>query len=249
MRSFRQFILEYKGFAPAKDVDFIIDDSMIILNKNDVVDYKIEGKTHDMNSHALKHLGEFQPQVVMKIEKKIRDYIKSKPELLATVQIYNINGNFSKEVGEKALNKATPYEVLNYLDVINDRKINGRKLTEYQKDMLPFLKELGKAYDLEVNRRIGMAMSLDGEPIQVIQQALKMQKVVKFEGYSGMAVDFYLDLVDNAIIIASPDYIRTLFRFDKPASTRQGVVRNFLARKKLDVDSSLVKEMLRQFAK
>lgn len=246
MYTFIQYLNE-KTFAKGRDVDFTVDDKLVLcFVESDQKTYKPTGdKTHDASSHAIKHLGEFEPVFMKFVLQSAKDYIKSYIAKNPTqfVGLLSTSGSF-QSTGSEALSKADLYMIGNTFDLINDKVLTKNSLVQIEKDLLPFIKKIREKYTGIVDDKMKRAVNLDKVAPEELESSIKKASVIKFDGWQKIAQEYYLDFSDNSIIICTPDYIRTLYRFDRDASSKRDVIKNFFS-KKFEVDNKKIANILK----
>ena len=223
MLSFCEFLMERINFARANDADFpaTTDTGIIVFSEEAYKKYKVEGKTHGVESHAIKHLMEFEPKYVKQVIASCRnfliDLLDKDKEL--DIRYYKSPTQVSKNKPKRIVSSASDGAFLNMLDLINDMKVKRQKLNPTENKMLKYINQLSQKYEEIIEKKLKNVVNLDDLSLDQIQGVLREKNsVVMFEIFDrGMAKTVYVDLRDDAMIIASPDYIRTMFVMDEPA--------------------------------
>lgn len=244
--------LEEKKFAKGKDQDYLVDDSFVLsFNETDEKTYKDStDKTHDSASHAIKHLGEFNismvKTVISSVKTDIKEYMSKNTKQFC--KILKKHGSFLNYDIDEVIRKADLYILLNTLDLINDKVINKANLTEIEKMMIPYIRKIEKEYLSIIKEKLNKAVMLEKLSQEEVEEAIKKNDIITFYGWQKVAQEYTLDLSDNSIIISTPDYIRTLYKFDKPATGKAAIIANFYS-KKFTVESKPVEAALRKASK
>lgn len=247
MKRFIQYLNE-KAFAKGKDQDFTVDDRLVLcFVESDQKTYKPTGdKTHDASSHAIKHLGEFEPQFMKSILQQTEDYVKQylnkNPNQFCAV--LSSSGAFVTTDKAEVVKKIDVYILGNTLDLINDKVLTKKPLIQIEKDLTQFTKKIKDKYVAIIDQKMKEAVDLDKIKEEELEKTVKSAKIIKFNGWQSVAQEYYLDFSDNSIIICTPDYIRTLYKFDRDASSKREVVKNFFS-KRFEIDNKKIQNILR----
>lgn len=228
--------LQEKKFAKAKDQDYTVDDLYVLsFNEKDKDTYRPTGdKTHDSASHAIKHLGEFEPQEMKHIIASAKDdiiqYLRTHPDQF--MGVLKKSDEYVTDEAQEALKKADLYIIGNTLDLINDKKILKQSLNEIEKILVKYISRLESNYLTIIKDKMKIAVKLTGTDEEIYNK-IEKSDVIELEAWQGVgiAVDIILDFRDNSIIITTPDYIRTMFQFDNPAKGRRQIIKNFYSKK------------------
>lgn len=248
MKRFLKYLEEQKRFAKGRDVDFTVDDKYVLcFNEKDKDTYHQTGdKTHGAESHALKHLGEFDSSFMREVMTSAMnhavEFIKKNPDHFCG--ILSSKGVYVATERSKVLEKVDPYIVGNTLDLINDRVMTKKTLLPIERDLTSYTKKIKDRYVGIIDDKMKKAIDLDKIKEEELSNAIKNAKIIKFDGWQGVAQEYYLDFTDNSIIICTPDYIRTLYRFDRDASSKKDVIRNFFS-KKFEIDNKKIANILK----
>lgn len=253
MRTFVDFILEKMSFKQGKDNDYTASDrGTIFLTPEDKEEYKLRGKTHGNTSHAIKHYAEFDEAKFKEIGEKIRKHLKQllQRSKINYIEYYNKDKGHSITEPEKALGAASYGELLNVLDVINDKQAEGKTLVRAERELLPFMKELTDLYAAEILEILGDAENLD----KIKSKNIIISKLKTKEHISLTAKDrngflrYYLDLKSNIFVIADVSgSVRSCFEFSTSVDNWKGVINNFWRKKKsVSFTNPLVKEVFKE---
>lgn len=199
---FLDFLNEIK-FKSAKDVDYPNKvRRVIIFDKNE--EYELRGKAHNLMSHAIKHLSEFDDPYMSKIVRIA----------LNIVVQYDY---WVMEKGKKYFRKSVDRpEVINLFDLINDKIHLEDKLLEPEKRIKPLLEDIKNRYESIIRQYINKAIEITEDmPYKEIEHAVRHKKTIKFEVFeSNITVYHYLDLSNYAFMVEYKDRIKTLYKID-----------------------------------
>lgn len=248
---FKKFLDEKKKFAKAKDQDYIVDPSLVLcFAESDEKTYKETGeKTHDSAGHAIKHLGEFEPEqmksILSNVKDEIKSYLNNNPNQFCG--LLKRGGSFVTTDKDEALKKATFYILANTLDLINDKIVLKKSMVELEKILSKQIKKIENIYLQIINEKLKKSTALDNfKDVEAVKTTVNKMDVIGFDGWqSGKAMEFVIDFRDNSIIISTPDYVRTMFTFDTPAKSKSGILKNFF-NKRFEVDSKIVSRALKE---
>ncbi len=97
--------------------------------------YKIDERTHGLESHAIKHLYEFKPKIFSDYIEKSRDILM--PYIDEQMKILDNRGYIIDDVTEyEDIEEMNPYYIINALDFINDKTYNNEELTEVEEKLI-----------------------------------------------------------------------------------------------------------------
>lgn len=236
MKSFIEYLEEKIQFAYGRDQDYTVDPkSIIFFSEEDIKTYVENGKTHGVQSHAIKHLVEFLPEEVKQLVGQARQIIKSFVERgsIKFCGLYLRGRTFKDTNPLNVITQAKDGAILNTLDMINDKYVNKRQLLAVESSLYSkVIKSFEKQYIKEIEKRINKAVDLDKASEQEIYNAVDATSVIKFSGTQGnFKYVWYLDLKDNTVIMESSDMIRTMYKYNKPGIGKQTIL-NFLSKMK-----------------
>jgi hypothetical protein len=249
MKTFFQFLQEKEfRFAKAKDNDYTGDSGhILVFSPKEGEEYKLNPeKLHDLRSHALKHAVEFDSAAVIGICKnciaELQSYCSSNPNQF--VGIYARRGGLQKETGLAALSKIGAGVVVSTMDMVADKFQLKLKLQTIENIVLKHSKKIERLYADLISKKLDKAIDLDKiKGVENIITAIRTNPIIRFDCYQKTALTCVLDFTDNSIIIESPDYVRTMFVFDRTASGYKGTIQNFYKRdikiEKLEVAQAL----------
>jgi hypothetical protein len=248
MKRFIEYLQE-RAFLRGKDVDFTVDDKYVLcFDEKDKDTYKPTGdSTHGAASHSLKHLAEFDPQTMRNVTSAALaaavEFIKSNPDHFCG--ILNTKGSFVA-TGNSVLSKIDVYIIGNTMDLINDKILTKKTLLPIEKKIAEFTKKIEKRYVDLIDSKIDKAIDLDSIKEEELVNAIKNAKIIKFDGFQGTMKQIYLDFTDNSIIITTPEpeKIRTMFSFDRDASSKKDIIKNFMGRK-IEIENKSIARALK----
>ena len=118
---YKKLNLNEISFTNSPDEDNPGNKQIVVFKEDDK--YDIQGNTHGALSHAIKHFGEFDANVLNNELNGAINYIKT----LKNVILKNVNGVVIAS-GDNAKKQLTVNAVLNTFDFINDKVINKQEL-------------------------------------------------------------------------------------------------------------------------
>ena len=203
-------LLKENVYYNSPDNDYPGNNQVIVFDDDEI--YKISGNTHGKESHAIKHLIEFEPEFVVQVANEVISVIQTFDE----VYIKNRKGSILKD-GEKAKRNLNVKSILNTFDFINDKIYNNEELNNSERELIPFVDKLTNKYDELVNYYISNHDDIDDiSDIKILTKKLKSGKVLKFTGkYREMLFSYYLNTENSGLLAEFDGSIATLFRIDK----------------------------------
>lgn len=242
-QAFIKSLSEGVQFVPGRDDDYYYDNfQLITFNRNDVRNYKVEGKTAGIESHACKHLDEMDPDFVNSIIQQVRqtmvEYVKN-GNYPKSYEFNYFDGYFKMDRSAttnpiKAINTAPREAVINFLDLVNDKRLNRKELTPIESKMTKYLDALGKRYNEYIQTVIAQAKSLDVSNYpNVIRSLIKDSPIIKFgvthnRGNKDMII--YLDFAHSTICMRETDGVHTCFRVDGSFSSKNAFIQTVMRR-------------------
>jgi hypothetical protein len=204
-----QYLSEFR-FHDSPDEDTPGNKQVVVFRDDDK--YTLQGNTHGELSHAVKHFGEFDPNMLSSVLNNIIEYIKKTQNPI----LKNINGN-NIASGDAAKKQLTPNAVLNTLDFINDKTLNNQQLTPEEKEIKDtFLDKLNTGYNKLVQNYLTSGVDVDNMGQEEVKQMLSTNKKIKFTGsYKGNKFEYVFDPSTTGILAKQGDTVSTLFRIDK----------------------------------
>lgn len=246
-------------FARGKDGDFFYDRKQILtLKKGDKEQYRVEGRTAGLWSHAIKHLEEVRPKFVTNVIKQIKttliDYVKS-GKAPADFEVRYFSTDTTSKVKEplKLINKAPQAAIINLLDLINDKAMLKKPLTEIEEKLVKHIKALADEYAAVIEGHMKEAVSLDGlKDAQAVRDAMAKAKTVSFYVTSfDKEMRIYLNFGERFFIITEADGVHTGFQISDTQPNVPSVIKTFMARfgRKMRFRNYAVYKAFSEFAK
>ena len=209
------FMDNYYIFPNCFDSDYPGDClETIVFSKNEK--YSLNGYTHGLISHSIKHYKEFEPLVVNEYLDKVIELIRSAP----CIFLIDNKGKVISE-GRKTIKKINHSIVLNTLDMVNDKYMNNEILSSEEAKIKMILYEMSDKYmNLTINY-INDAVGI--EKVKNLSGFIGDGKILKFVGIlNGFMYDYYLNFSNSGIIVKRKDdshIINTFFRVDKESNS------------------------------
>jgi len=213
-------------FKPARDQKPYDREQTISFDPNDkaVIDKNL--LSHDLASHAIKHLEEFDPSLISSLLIKFKDYIKN----LEYKQIHVLSPNgFEQDINDKLLkpgfnkkgielylNRLLDKEVLlNTLDRINDKVVKKEELTEEENYLLHLIKTLTDNYSKLLENNLNKSIDINNLPLDAIKNVWKSGKTIRFNAVSpeGRWEILYINPNDKGMVVT--DSVNTVLTFYK----------------------------------
>lgn len=131
---------------PATELDKIVNppyrkdpesEKTLIFTPDDEEEYpyKRHGKTHGIESHAIKHLFEFERDFYKKLIEDARDYLY--PYIDENMKILDSRGFVILDITEyEDIDEMSPYNIINALDFINDKYYLHEELSDVERKLL-----------------------------------------------------------------------------------------------------------------
>lgn len=250
MKTFIQFLTEKIAFKKGRDQDYTVHpDTILFFSEDDVRTYVENGKTHGVQSHAIKHLAEFNPEMV-KTEVGaargiIQDFIKNnKVDFCA---LYIKGKGFKKLNPLQAITQANDGAIMNTMDMINDKYQNKKKLAPIENALYKIIRKLEREYIREIEFRINNSVDLDKfQSVEDVLEAIEGARIIKFDGFAKVAQTYYLDFRTNSVVISTPDFVRTMYVYNDPGQGYKQVINNFMRKmRNVQYDSKYVAQAFR----
>lgn len=196
----KQYLIEVE-FGKSRDQDWPSrSKGVIIFDKNDT--YKIKGKTHDLTSHAIKHLEEFDSQYFNNTITDIQNYLNGKDFFVLTKK--------NKDV--KKSESTSKNIIINTLDRINDKIVHNEKLTEEEKVLSKYLDKISKKYEQFIENMI--SKSIDVDSYTLIQLKELNKKNIKFTiKENNKEYILFIDLKQLWFCVESKGKIKTFYEY------------------------------------
>ena len=255
MLSFIEFLAEKAFvFAKGRDQDYTSGAKTVLLfNKDDANHYVVAGKTHGLQSHAIKHLEEFNSAFVKEKIDSTRNIIKTyiSSNKLSFCGIYERHTGFKETDPFKSITQATDDTLKNTLDMINDKFITKAPLLPIETELYNnVVKKIEDEYSKEILSRIKGSENLDKyNTVQDVLDKIEHSNTVNFMGVdtNGKGKRYYLDFTTNSVIIKYNGYIHTLFKFYQSGQGYHQVLSNFKTKfSKVKIISKNVELALKQ---
>lgn len=250
MKTFIQFLTEKIAFKKGRDQDYTVHpDTILFFSEDDVRTYVENGKTHGVQSHAIKHLAEFNPEMV-KTEVGaargiIQDFIKNNK--IDFCALYIKGKGFKKLNPLQAITQANDGAIMNTMDMINDKYQNKKKLSPIENALYKIIRKLEREYIREIEFRINKSVDLDKfESVEDVLEAIEGARIIKFDGFAKVAQTYYLDFRTNSVVISTPDFVRTMYVYNDPGQGYKQVINNFMRKmRNVQYDSKYVAQAFR----
>ena len=238
MLSFKEYLSEDVRFANGKDGDYFYDKfALVTFTRNDKREYKIEGKTAGVQSHACKHLDEIRPDFVNDIITQVKN----------TLAKYITDENHPKDYefkyykdqrtevrGDplKLLNQAPREAIINFLDLVNDKVMLRKELAPIEQKMKKYLVAMGEEYLKALNSFMDSAVNIDDIPYE--EQAkhdIRTNATICFwVERNGRDIKVYLNFANRFMILRSYNVVNTGFQLSNTTPDRKSVISTFLKR-------------------
>lgn len=238
MLSFKTYFLESIKFAKGKDNDFFNRQFAIItFNKGDINNYKVEGRTAGIWSHACKHLDEidsaFVDNIIQQIKRTLIDYVEQDNHPKAyEFNYFNSDKKIVKGDPLTLVKQASRASIINFLDLVNDKYQLKKELSPIEQKMIKFLEKLGDQYGKHIQTMIDKATNIDRlESDQAKYDAFAKENVIEFSiigllnGERPMKI--FLDIPHNYIIIKTGEFVNTMYKVDYRGSGRKALLNAF----------------------
>lgn len=199
---FKKF-LEELAFQTGKDKDYPagLENGVIIFDPHER--YEIKGKTHGIESHAIKHLIEFDPKYYDTIINIIKTLVLSKGTgyILSGTDIKRISSNVSNA------------QIVNLLDRINDKMFWKERLTSEEVDISKYIKKIASRYEEIVNENIQHPINITPEMTkEQIEFFLNKGKNIKYIVNDRNAdLTHYYNPTHNCVVIQYQGEVRSMF--------------------------------------
>ena len=225
-------------FARGKDNDFFYDRKQLLtLKKGDKDQYRVEGRTAGLWSHAIKHLEEVRPEFVANVIKQIKntlvDYVKSgKAPSDFEVRYFSTENTSKVKEPLKLINKAPQAAIINLLDLINDKAMLKNPLSEIEEKLVKYIKALADEYAGVIEGHMKEATALDGlRDTRAIRDAILKAKTVSFYVSSfDKEMRIYLNFKERFFIITEADGVHTGFQISDTQPNVTSVLKTFMSR-------------------
>lgn len=233
-----QSLSEDIKFAKGKDNDFFYDRKQLLtLKKGDKDQYRVEGRTAGLWSHAIKHLEEVRPEFVANVVKQIKntlvDYVKSgKAPSDFEVRYFSTETTSKTKEPLKLINKAPQPAIINLLDLINDKAMQKKPLSEIEEKLVKHIKTLADEYARIIENHMKEAVNLDiARDTSTVMKLLNEAKTVSFyTSNQNQEMKVFLNFAERFIIITEPDGVHTGFQISDTQPNVKSVIGTFMSR-------------------
>lgn len=216
LERWNKFLAEDVRFYNSPDEDRPGNKQIIVFDELD--DYTIDGKTHGLSSHAIKHYQEFESQKVSDILNKAFEVAKQFDNFI----LKNAKDSSTIATAAAAKKQASVNSILNTFDNINDKIKNSISLSDEENELLPFIKELEQEYENLVQSYLDAGQDVDSirDP-EKIRNLFDQGKIIKFSGvYNDGEYTYYLNPVNTGLVASDKtNTVSTLFRIDKSSNS------------------------------
>lgn len=199
---FKRF-LEELAFQTSKDRDYPAgpENGVIIFDPHER--YEIKGKTHGIESHAIKHLIEFDPNYYYTVINIIKTLVLSKGTG------YVLIGTNVKRISTD-INNA---QIINLLDRINDKLFWHERLTNDEVNISKYIKKIASRYEEIVNENIQHPITITPEMTkEQIEFFLNKGKNIKYIINDRNAdLTHYYNPSHNCVVIEYHGEVRSMF--------------------------------------
>ena len=186
LRSSRMLYIKASGFDPIQDP---------------FGEYILEGETHGLDSHALKHMLEFSPEQTLAAMQSLKQEIIDR-----SLEVYLYQGENQPPV-QIAPQNITPGDLINTLDRINDSIINQEFVSFVESQMYKkYLVPLAQSYDAQGDYIVGTAADVSDASFQNVDDLVKFlltSPIIKFNGVykHGDGINtYYYDMTTTALV-------------------------------------------------
>lgn len=238
MLSFKEFLSEQIRFAVGKDDDFFYDRfKIIVFKKGDIKEYRVEGRTAGLWSHACKHLEEVEPefvaQVISQVKQTIAEYIKSDNHPKDYEFRYFSTLTTSKTKDPLKILGSVPREaVVNFLDLVNDKIYTKKELAPIEKKMVKYLKALGNKYAQFIEKIMDKAESIESSrTTEQAKELIQNSDTISFRVIrKDHEMKMYIDFKHRFLIIRDMGGVHTGFQISDTLPNRKSVISTFMER-------------------
>jgi hypothetical protein len=201
-----------KNFISSKDIDQPGNWTYICFDEDEK--YEIEGNTHGLLSHAIKHYSKFNKEKVNDILDRTKEYLNELEGLIILKTVKNKTLCYNKDA-KKLMNLRT---ILNTFDLINDKIMNGYELYPQEKEIYDkFMTELIDAYSSLINEYLKKAVDVRNKKSQELIELMQKGEKLRFRAiYKGIVKEYIADFSDFGLLsIEDKNKIATLFKKTK----------------------------------
>ena len=244
MKTFVQFLEEALRFSKNRDDDYFYGDkSFISLTKNGKSNYKLEGQTMDRDDHALKHLSEFDKEILTKavnqVKRQIKQYIaQDKHDDDFQVSVWDSDGRKLEGSDLEVIENASDAAVINYLDYISDKIQMKDKLTKFEYSLKPTLKALGDVFEQCVENVLNNSVDVDQLDFEQAVSKFKKERKLNFAvtnywNNKSYPIQVYLDCKKHAVLYINRKYnsVQTMYILNDSGVGRFDFLRALMKRR------------------
>lgn len=221
---FLKFINEF-NFKNARDIDYPAGTRKVITFRENEP-YVIRGKAHDLRSHAIKHLSQFDESYMSKM-------VKDAVNVITNYDYWVKNGE--RDLFRHSIDKV---EVINTFDMINDKIHFGEELLEPEEKLKFIIKKISNRYEEIISHFIRNSNYIGPDSSKHEIEGLVLNKSkIKFdvvEDNSNMI--HYLDLMNMAFMVEYKNNIKTLYILDNISSGKDSIGQRY-RRKRVDIQN------------
>lgn len=163
--------------------------------------YNVEGETHGLESHALKHMIEFAPEQTLSVMESIKQRIIDDG---LEVYLYISNDSVPVQISAQSIQ---PGDLVNTLDRINDSIINNEPVSFIEQQLYTtYFLPLAQSYDAMGDYIVNNATDVSDASYQDVNALVKYlltSPIIKFNGLYGNTINtYYYDMTNTALVSA-----------------------------------------------
>jgi len=228
---FKEFLKERGSFSLGRDNDKPRGSKYVIIADKDGV-YSYSGDTHGLESHAIKHLIEFE-----------KDSYKHRLHSIRKIIMSNVDSIYFKKFGDsKILRQGTditvgdfsPEILANTLDYINDKHINNEKIVGWEQECLPYIKKIANKYKGLLDQLENRAFDLtniseeEGRSVFSKHSAFIVECVPK-KDKKGRRLKLIIDIKNQSFLIKTFKQInKTFYSFTSHVNLKEKLQNKFV---------------------
>lgn len=238
MLSFKEYLSEGVRFAAGKDGDYFYDKfALVTFTRNDKRNYKVEGQTAGLHSHACKHLAEIRPEfvndIITQVKNTLAKYItdENHPKEYEFRYYSGINTEVKGDP-LKLLNQAPREAIINFLDMVNDKVMLNKELAPIEQKMKKYLSAMGTEYLKALNGFMDNAVNIDDIPYEndARQEVRNNATICFWVERNGRDIKVFLNFANRFMILRSYNIVNTGFQLSNTTPDRQSVISTFMRR-------------------
>lgn len=197
-------------FSMGVDDDYLGGGKTLVVFQDKDIDYRIEGFTHGLASHSLKHLREFLPDTVHDILNSMRAQLRK----IEPIYIYN---GYKKRVTVRERSEVLKHlnddRLINTLDYINDKVVLERPLSDLEKMFVPVIDQMAELYEGVIKHLLNNSQCIDD--VSHEQLFGHLSDPVWFTVYEkGEKHIYFIDMNNSSFMIMEHGKVLTLFKAD-----------------------------------